>query len=69
MSVTTPKWVQIGYGLWMALATMLWFSFVAVILTQERPRRLFLRWSHWIDRVLGLVFLAFTFGLALTSLR
>ncbi|GAB1488014.1 LysE family transporter [Opitutaceae bacterium] len=69
VSPTTPRLVQAGYGLWMAVATMAWFSLVSVIFTQEATRRAFLRWSHWIDRALGLVFLAFAAGLAMASLR
>ncbi len=69
VSVTTPKLVQAGYGLWMTLATMVWFSFVAVVFTQEGIRRRFLRWGHWIDRALGVVFLAFAVSLVFAKLR
>ena len=65
----TPRSVQAGYGLWMALATAAWFSLVSVVFTQPATRRAFLRWSHWIDRALGVVFLGFAAGLALATLR
>jgi threonine/homoserine/homoserine lactone efflux protein len=61
--------VQVGYGLWMALATAAWFSLVSFVFTQPATRRAFLRWSHWIDRALGVVFLGFAAGLALATLR
>ena len=64
----TPKLVQAGYGVWMALATMGWFSLVAVGFTHEDVRRKFLRHGHWIDRALGVVFLAFAASLALARL-
>jgi len=69
VSPQTPKLVQAGYGLWMALATMAWFSIVAVVFTREDVRRRFLRYGHWIDRALGVVFLAFAVGLAVATLR
>ncbi len=69
VSPTTPKLVQVGYGLWMALATMAWFSLVSVVFTQPSTRRAFLRWSHWIDRALGVVILGFAVGLALATIR
>lgn len=69
VSPTTPRLVQAGYGLWMAVATMAWFSLVSVVFTQDTTRRTFLRWSHWIDRALGVVFLAFAVGLATAKLR
>ncbi len=62
----TPKPIQAAYGLWMVGATMGWFSLVAVFLTREDVRRGFLRHGHWIDRALGVVFLAFATRLALT---
>jgi RhtB (resistance to homoserine/threonine) family protein len=65
----TPRSVQVGYGLWMALATAAWFSLVSFVFTQPATRRAFLRWSHWIDRALGVVFLGFAAGLALATLR
>jgi len=65
----TPKLVQAGYGLWMAVATAGWFSLVSVLFTQERVRRKFLRHGHWIDRALGVVFLGFAASLAFATLR
>jgi len=61
----TPKLIQAGYGLWMALATMGWFTLVAVMFTREGVRRRFLRHGHWIDRALGIVFLGFAVSLVL----
>jgi threonine/homoserine/homoserine lactone efflux protein len=47
----------------MAVATTGWFSFVSCVFSREAARRAFLRGSHWIDRLLGVVFLSF--GVAL----
>jgi RhtB (resistance to homoserine/threonine) family protein len=69
ISPQTPKLIQAGYGLWMALSTMAWFSFVSVMLTREKVRRAFLRQTHWIDRALGMVFIGFAVSLAFASLR
>jgi RhtB (resistance to homoserine/threonine) family protein len=69
VSATTPKLVQVGYGLWMTVATMAWFSFVSFVFTREEVRRRFLRHGHWIDRALGVVFIAFAVSLVLAKLR
>lgn len=69
VSVRTPKLIQAGYGLWMTLSTMAWFSFVSLVFTREDVRRRFLAHGHWIDRALGLVFLGFALSLALASLQ
>lgn len=63
VSPTTPRIVQVGYGVWMTLTTAAWFSFVAVVFTRAEVRRAFLRHGHWIDRVLGVVFLGFAASL------
>lgn len=68
VSVTTPRAVQAGYGVWMVVTTMGWFAFVAVVFTREEVRRAFLRHGHWIDRGLGVVFLGLAASLALTTL-
>jgi RhtB (resistance to homoserine/threonine) family protein len=65
VSPTTPKWVQAGYGVWMTVMTVAWFAFVAMVFTREEVRRAFLRHGHWIDRVLGVVFLGFAVTLVL----
>ena len=65
----TPKLIQAGYGLWMAMATIGWFSLVSVVFTREGVRRRVLHYGHWIDRALGVVFLIFAVSLALASVR
>jgi RhtB (resistance to homoserine/threonine) family protein len=69
VSPQTPKWVQAGYGLWMAVATAAWFCLVSVLFTQPEVRRKFLRHGHLIDRVLGVVFLGFAASLALATIK
>ncbi len=64
----TPKAVQAGYGLWMAVATGLWFSLVSVLFTRPAVRSRFLRFGHWIDRAMGVVLLAFALHLATAAL-
>ncbi|GGC63309.1 LysE family translocator [Marinobacter halophilus] len=49
----TPILLQAGYGLYMAVATGLWFALVAVFFTQPRVRRGFYRFGHWLDRLMG----------------
>lgn len=69
VSPSTPKLIQLGYGVWMTLATIGWFSFVSVVFTQPEIRHKFLHYGHWIDRTLGVVFLFFALSLALAELK
>lgn len=68
VSPQTPRWVQAGYGLWMAGATMAWFCLVSILFTKTEVRNRFLRHGHWIDRALGVVFIGFAAKLAFASL-
>lgn len=63
----TPKFIQAAYGAWMAVATAAWFSLVAVLFTHRVVRERFLRYGHWIDRTLGIVFLGFAALLVLAK--
>lgn len=69
ISPATPRWIQAGYGLWMVVTTIAWFSFVSFVFTREAMRRAFLRYGHWIDRALGVVFLGFAVMLAVATFR
>ncbi|GGY84435.1 LysE family translocator [Marinobacter zhanjiangensis] len=57
ISPGTPVAVQAGYGLYMAVATGLWFAGVALFFTLPRVRRVFDRFGHWLDRLMGGVLL------------
>lgn len=63
VSPATPRLVQAGYGLWMTVTTVAWFSIVALVFTRTEVRQAFLRHGHWIDRALGVVFLGFAASL------
>jgi RhtB (resistance to homoserine/threonine) family protein len=68
VSPTTPLALKLGYGVWLVLATMSWFCLVSVLFTKPEVRRRFLRHGHWIDRALGVVFLAFALALVRAKL-
>lgn len=53
ISPGTPLTIQAGYGVYMALATGVWFSLVAVFFTLPRVRQAFGRFGHWLDRIMG----------------
>lgn len=65
----TPLLVQAGYGLYLSVATGLWFCLVAMLFSQARVRAGFARLGHWFDRLMGAVLVGLGIKLALTSLR
>lgn len=69
ISATTPRLWQTAYGLWMSVATAGWFSLISTWFARERVRRTYLRYSHWIDRTLAVLFLGFAASLLVARLR
>lgn len=65
----TPRLIQGLYGVWMALATMLWFCMVAVFFTRPAVRCAFLRFGVWFDRLMGVLLIGLAVRLASASLR
>ncbi|KFX68268.1 lysine transporter LysE [Pseudomonas taeanensis MS-3] len=65
----TPLMVQAGYGVYLALATALWFCLVALLFSQQRVRAGFARLGHWFDRLMGGVLVALGIKLAFSELR
>ncbi|WP_213875258.1 LysE family transporter [Pseudomonas sp. dw_358] len=65
----TPLLVQAGYGVYLAVATGLWFCLVAMLFSQQRVRAGFARMGHWFDRTMGAVLIALGVKIALTRMH
>lgn len=65
----TPLATQIGYGRFIALAHVGWFTLVALFFSEGRIRAQILRTRLWIDRVFGLSLIGFGLALALANLN
>ncbi|MET8564814.1 LysE family transporter [Streptomyces flaveolus] len=60
----TPVHRQVGYGLFMSLAHLLWFGVVALFFSQERMRTLMLRAQKVLNKVIGSVLAGLGISLA-----
>jgi len=67
VSASTPIIYQIGYSVWIFIVQIAWFSFVSVVFSQGAVQTFFGRFGHWIERIMGSVFLALSVRLALSS--
>ncbi len=67
VSPETSRGWQAVYGAWMAIWTFGWFSLVALVFTRPALRRSYLRMGVWVDRALGLVFIAFAVNVLLVK--
>ena len=64
---TTPLIIQAGYGLYMAVATGLWFSCLSLLFGHSSVRRRFLQIGHWFDRLTGAILIGLGLKLALSG--
>ena len=60
VSASTPLRIQMLYGVWMCFVNAAWFVLVSLIFTSPRIRERFLRISHWFERFMGLLLIAFS---------
>ena len=58
VSQTTPMAVQAIYGVYMAVATAIWFSFLSVLLTLPGYQQKLTEKGHIIDRIMGVILIA-----------
>ncbi|KGQ71540.1 lysine transporter LysE [Chelonobacter oris] len=63
----TPLTVQLGYGVFMSAAHLLWFGMVAVMLSTPRIRTGLLSRQIYVNRVIGLILCALGAMLLLSS--
>lgn len=58
ISPATPVIIQMGYGVYMALATWAWFSILSLLLSKARVRDFFQQSGYWFDRGIGIILIA-----------
>lgn len=66
---STPKVIQIFYGLEMSMMTFLWFAFVAITLSHNLIRKRFISVQHYLERTFGVILIALGIKVALSSSR
>lgn len=67
VSADTPNMVKLGYGLYLAVATGLWFSVLSYFLGSARVRGFLLAKGYWFDRFMGAVLVLLAVKLALSA--
>jgi threonine/homoserine/homoserine lactone efflux protein len=67
ISPDTPLGWQIGYGLYLAVATFAWFAMLSKVLGRQQVREFMLRAGVWFERGMGLVLLGLALQLLLAS--
>ena len=63
----TPKPIQLGYGIEMCLATMAWFSCLAVLLSHPQIRLRIRGVQHYVERAFGVILIGLGIKVALST--
>ena len=67
ISPETPVGIQALYGVYLALATFIWFAMLSRLLSQQRVRGLLLRSGKWFEAGMGAVLLFLAAQIAVTA--
>lgn len=65
ISPNTPSAIQIIYGLYLAVATFLWFALLSLVLGIPRVRDVILRMGVWLERTMGAILILISMQIAL----
>ena len=63
LTIDTKFEYKIVYGLYMGIATLFWFSFIAYVFSIEVVRKKFYSYSYIIERIIGTAFILFALKL------
>ena len=59
ISADTVSWVRWIYGTEIVVAVGLWFTFISTVISYQKFRNYYERYSHWFDRCLGAILIYF----------
>jgi len=69
ISAQTPSWARAVYGVYLTIATTLWFCLVARLFSLPQIRAGFTRMGHWFDRAMGAVLVGLGLHLVFSQWR
>jgi threonine/homoserine/homoserine lactone efflux protein len=55
VSPDTPNMIKLGYGLYLAIATGIWFCVLSMFLSSKKVSQFIGQKGYWFDRVMGVV--------------
>lgn len=55
VSPETPNFIKLGYGLYLAVATGIWFCVLSLFLSSKKVTQFIGEKGYWFDRVMGVV--------------
>lgn len=55
INADTPFSIKLGYGVYLALATAIWFCFLSYLLSTSKVAKLIGEKGYWLDRTMGVL--------------
>jgi RhtB (resistance to homoserine/threonine) family protein len=55
VSQDTPDFIKLGYGLYLAIATGIWFCVLSLFLSSKKVTQFIGKKGYWFDRIMGVV--------------
>ncbi|WP_280157854.1 LysE family translocator (plasmid) [Priestia megaterium] len=69
ISADTASWVRWAYGTEIVIAVGLWFIFISTVISYQKFRNYYERYSHWFDRCLGAILIYFAVFIAYSTIH
>jgi threonine/homoserine/homoserine lactone efflux protein len=63
----TPSSIQILYGLYLAIATFLWFSMLSKILGRPNVRAFIIKTGNWVERGMGAILILLALQISMST--
>jgi threonine/homoserine/homoserine lactone efflux protein len=63
----TPLSTKVGYGIYLAIATFLWFYMISQLLAAKKFRQLFSDYGYWFERGMGVVLILISLHILLSE--
>ncbi|WP_176585569.1 LysE family translocator [Priestia megaterium] len=69
ISADTASWVRWIYGTEIVVAVGLWFTFISTVISYQKFRDYYERYSHWFDRCLGAILIYFAIFIVYSTIH
>ena len=69
ISADTASWVRWAYGTEIVIAVGLWFIFISTVISYQKFRNYYERYSHWFDRCSGAILIYFAVFIAYSTIH
>lgn len=68
VNAETPMIIKGFYGIYLAIATTIWFCALSLLLSKVSVRKFFSTQGYWFDRIMGLVLIALALNIVYTEI-